>query len=385
MVDRLVNSEANKRRIEAVEGCFGISGTKLFIPGRVLVGEGVLTKICRKKPKPRQFFLFNDVLVYGTIIIGKKKYNNQHLIPLEDVILANIPDSGEQKNGWLIKTPNKSFAVYAATPTEKSEWMAHIEKCINDLITRTGKRQSDAHAAVWIPDSDTKKCMHCNKTQFTMINRRHHCRNCGRVTCGNCSKNKFLIKTQSMKPVRVCDSCYESLCKERTSSFSIKESDPDVKTQVLTFAPDVDGTDGRPPPIKPPRQEAKAEPGVPVTATDDESSDNSSLSDEEVEVEDTDAPIEDYMPGLDIEDTKPKFYGHSESFGIEDERVYENLSSPDAPINELSKPTAEVSSPPLGPEVSLANGNQSLRRAAPPPPVQKSVSKPEEPIPENQA
>ena len=43
----------------------------------------MLTKACRKKPKPRQFFLFNDVLVYGNIIINKKKYTTQHIIPLE--------------------------------------------------------------------------------------------------------------------------------------------------------------------------------------------------------------------------------------------------------------------------------------------------------------
>lgn len=41
--------------------------------GRVLVGEGVLTKLCRKKAKPRQFFLFNDILVYGNIVLDKKK------------------------------------------------------------------------------------------------------------------------------------------------------------------------------------------------------------------------------------------------------------------------------------------------------------------------
>lgn len=66
----------------------------LAIPGRVLVGEGVLTKMCRKRPKARQFFLFNDILVYGNIVIGKKKYNKQHIIPLEEVQLQGLEDNG---------------------------------------------------------------------------------------------------------------------------------------------------------------------------------------------------------------------------------------------------------------------------------------------------
>ena len=49
-----------------------------MVPGRVLVGEGVLTKLCRKKPKPRQFFLFNDILVYGNIVINKKKVSSNN-------------------------------------------------------------------------------------------------------------------------------------------------------------------------------------------------------------------------------------------------------------------------------------------------------------------
>lgn len=65
----------------------------LKIHGRVLVGEGVLTKMCRKRPKARQFFLFNDILVYGNIVISKKKYNKQHIIPLEEVQLQGLEDN----------------------------------------------------------------------------------------------------------------------------------------------------------------------------------------------------------------------------------------------------------------------------------------------------
>ncbi|CAG2177628.1 unnamed protein product, partial [Oppiella nova] len=114
MVDRLMNSEANARRIQNVENCFGISGVPLAIQGRVLVGEGILTKGCRKKLKPRQVFLFNDILVYGSIIINKKKYNRQHIIPLENVKLDDLEDEDNLRYGWQIKTPTKSFNVYAA-------------------------------------------------------------------------------------------------------------------------------------------------------------------------------------------------------------------------------------------------------------------------------
>ncbi|XP_059098625.1 pleckstrin homology domain-containing family F member 2-like isoform X6 [Tigriopus californicus] len=215
MVDRLVNSEANARRISLVESCFGSAGQPLAVPGRVLVGEGVLTKACRKKSKPRQFYLFNDILIYGNIIINKKKYNKQHIIPLEEVKLQPLEDEGQFRNGWLICTKNKSFAVYAATGAEKQEWMAHIEKCVKDLLNKSGKKPLNEHAAVWVPDSEAPVCMLCKKSQFSLVNRRHHCRKCGAVVCGGCSNRKAILPSQSTKPLRVCDTCFEELEKSR--------------------------------------------------------------------------------------------------------------------------------------------------------------------------
>ncbi|XP_066968237.1 pleckstrin homology domain-containing family F member 2 isoform X11 [Macrobrachium rosenbergii] len=224
-----VNSEANARRIAMVENCFGASGQPLNVPGRVLVGEGVLTKMCRKKPKPRQFFLFNDILVYGNIVLNKKKYNKQHIIPLEEVQLSSLEDDGQFRNGWLIKTPTKSFAVYAATATEKAEWMAHINKCVTDLLRKSGKKAAETHAAVWVPDNETQVCMHCKKSQFTLINRRHHCRKCGRVVCGPCSSKKVILSHQSNKPLRVCLTCHDELSSAQSSTGGVTPNITNMK------------------------------------------------------------------------------------------------------------------------------------------------------------
>ncbi|XP_029638243.1 pleckstrin homology domain-containing family F member 2 isoform X1 [Octopus sinensis] len=214
----LVNSDSNHKRIAYVEQCFGASGEKLTRPGRVLVGEGVLTKMCRKKPKPRQFFLFNDILVYGNIIISKKRYNKQHIIPLDDVKLEDIEDDKNLRNGWKILSPMKSFIVYAATSSEKSEWMAHIRKCVSYLIKKRGIEQKpDLNCPVWVPDSDASECMLCKKSVFSVINRRHHCRKCGIVVCNPCSSSKLLLPQQSSKPQRVCNNCYQA-CENNSSA-----------------------------------------------------------------------------------------------------------------------------------------------------------------------
>jgi hypothetical protein len=46
-------------------------------------------KVCRKKPKQRAFFLFNDILVYGRVVISgrKVKENKQNLV---DKLLSSI-------------------------------------------------------------------------------------------------------------------------------------------------------------------------------------------------------------------------------------------------------------------------------------------------------
>ncbi|KJE92524.1 hypothetical protein CAOG_03475 [Capsaspora owczarzaki ATCC 30864] len=212
-VERLANSQANIDRIQAVEACFGSSGKMLQKAGRVLIGEGILTKMCRKKLKPRQFYLFNDCIVYGSIIIPRKKLTRQRLIPLAHMFLRPIADteSAAMKHGWYILSKGKSFQVFTATEQEKREWMAHICKCVSD---QTGREQvmvtedPKDTAAVWIPDDKATTCMCCRKVKFNPVIRKHHCRRCGMVVCSGCSRNRALLADIDEKPVRICDLCH---------------------------------------------------------------------------------------------------------------------------------------------------------------------------------
>ncbi|XP_053088354.1 zinc finger FYVE domain-containing protein 26 isoform X1 [Pangasianodon hypophthalmus] len=59
----------------------------------------------------------------------------------------------------------------------------------------------------WIPDHQRHICMVCQRERFTMFNRRHHCRRCGRLVCHACSSRKMVVEGCE-EPVRVCDQCY---------------------------------------------------------------------------------------------------------------------------------------------------------------------------------
>ncbi|GAB3792498.1 FYVE zinc finger domain-containing protein [Dyella agri] len=69
----------------------------------------------------------------------------------------------------------------------------------------------------WQPDSANPNCHECGKA-FTFTKRRHHCRRCGHVVCGDCSQTRRYVRfpsnsrnvdeeNTSRDQVRVCDGC----------------------------------------------------------------------------------------------------------------------------------------------------------------------------------
>ncbi|KAK6477116.1 pleckstrin homology domain-containing family F member 1-like [Huso huso] len=241
MAPRLAFTEDNALRIAAVERAFASSGKSLSKPGRVLVGEGRLMKLCRRSLQPKMFFLFNDIIVYGSIVVHRLWYKNQHIIPLEDIVIEDLADSLEMKNQWLLRTPKKSFYMSAASEKEKQAWICHIIECREQQLISSRKEPTTSFATTWIPDRASHICMRC-ADKFTVTQRRHHCRQCGFVVCNSCSKCRIVIPAISAKPVRVCTLCFNTLLSEKAKEEAGKRSSDgfDLEMPVYEASSDED-------------------------------------------------------------------------------------------------------------------------------------------------
>ena len=67
----------------------------------------------------------------------------------------------------------------------------------------------------WMPDQSCRVCYECD-SQFTIFNRRHHCRICGRVFCAKCTANSVPAPfdeprtgREDWERIRVCNYCFK--------------------------------------------------------------------------------------------------------------------------------------------------------------------------------
>jgi len=180
-------------------------------PGRKYVRDGELSKVCRRVRKVRHFFLFSDVLIYSFPTEKNGKFKISRLFNLRLLSVKGIPDDGQRNllNAFQITTESKSFVVIAQSADDKELWLQKLTDSITQYINNVqtldlNVDSSISTAPVWVPDDEVKACTCCN-TKFTVINRRHHCRQCGQIVCANCSNNNRLLKGQGK--VRVCTEC----------------------------------------------------------------------------------------------------------------------------------------------------------------------------------
>ncbi|KAK8958389.1 1-phosphatidylinositol-3-phosphate 5-kinase FAB1B [Platanthera guangdongensis] len=86
----------------------------------------------------------------------------------------------------------------------------------------------------WMPDDSCRVCYECD-SQFTVFNRRHHCRLCGRIFCAKCTSNFVPASFDDLRnmqeegehKIRVCNYCFKQWDQDmKDTSAGVSTSTP---------------------------------------------------------------------------------------------------------------------------------------------------------------
>eukprot|EP00808_Paulinella_micropora_P024903 g1533.t1 len=215
---------------------------KLVKKNRYHIKQGQLTKVCRAADKPFTFFLFNDILLYGTkqFSTGAARYKIHQQIELnQHMRLDTEPANAPSPFAFTILSNIKSFVVYGESQAEKDEWLKAFEQARADFRAKSGPMafpNGDGPSevkAVWVSDKESKECLIC-KVRFTLVNRRHHCRKCGVLCCQACSKARMVLPGDaSGKRVRLCVNCEQQLLAEGNATISYADDESDSGLEAV--------------------------------------------------------------------------------------------------------------------------------------------------------
>ncbi|TYZ63933.1 hypothetical protein PybrP1_002899 [[Pythium] brassicae (nom. inval.)] len=235
-INETVRRQENLETVLQTQRQFG-GQLALFTRDRRLVKAGKLVKMSTKRQEEVMLHLFNDILLYSGVLItgGYRIRRVVHLASKAAGVRCDLPATYdalvETKSlgadcGFLITSLEKTFVLFAATPAARTEWVDAIRDAIRDAQQLAaadrdggaGEGPADA-AALWVPDAVVGSCTIC-QSAFKVYFRRHHCRRCGAVVCGNCSGQRSLLFVgDSAREERVCNPCFKVLDLVKTAAF----------------------------------------------------------------------------------------------------------------------------------------------------------------------
>ncbi|CAF0745436.1 unnamed protein product [Didymodactylos carnosus] len=150
-----------------------------------------------------------------------------NMIPIISSPLATTTDSIPSHSSSFLSNLSLSFSSRfydRQTPpikqtSQKTKTVAEINDVKSSTFIMPLVAPPKEH---WTQDENISICMCCKQTQFSMFNRRHHCRRCGRVVCKNCSEQLTMIET---KLERTCKSCVEQITIQNQQLTRTKSKD----------------------------------------------------------------------------------------------------------------------------------------------------------------
>jgi len=149
---------------------------------------------------------------------------------------SQVTFGGTSEEGAFSRSTSSSeVGEHAPNASKTSDLAARRPPTLTDLsmdanwstLSSPGMKERRCSRRMWQPDSETEKCslQTCDilfvSSIFSvpspgggLVSRRHHCRQCGRVVCGSCSKGQKSLLDEDCTPgsasmARVCDACMQ--------------------------------------------------------------------------------------------------------------------------------------------------------------------------------
>lgn len=189
----------------------------LFILKKIILSYSVQPNVVPSKLKPSYISLLTMSSISAQT--GTTELNN------DQVATAIVSESSTQ-----VDTCNNSIDASGPPLLDLSSPMNQVEGDTNEVMTRdepnslptSNQRSQDQRVPTydsgepirlpgtyppeWLPDTEADSCMTCD-SPFTLIKRRHHCRACGKIFCGECCKFRAKLLYLDNKEARVCSNC----------------------------------------------------------------------------------------------------------------------------------------------------------------------------------
>ena len=135
--------------------------------------------------------------------------------------------------------PPRRAASLARVPSRR----ALVVERVRDAI---GPRRVDR--SHWVPDANAPACANpACASEFTLINRRHHCRCCGDVFCRKCTATRLLLDPANGAPTRkvssdavqarVCLHCYERALDAAAEAEAAAVAEAAADTRCVATSP----------------------------------------------------------------------------------------------------------------------------------------------------
>ena len=161
----------------------------------------------------RRYFVLNDTASTLAYFTSEKCTIQKGFIGLVEI--QHVCCTGTSLE---ITTPTRTFYLEGESEAVCVKFAAALNHRRNSMPTM--KRRSD-----WTADHESNACVICRR-KFTVTFRRHHCRLCGDLLCGDCAPIRKSVALKKKGGVRCCHECFAELASDSSGGSSPKHINP---------------------------------------------------------------------------------------------------------------------------------------------------------------